>query len=165
MDMIVIDHRLEKEMATYSSILVWEIPMTEEEIGGLQPRQLQRFRHNWAAEWARGSVRLKHRLCYWPVTAAWTGGHPLLCLSPRNPISESMCFSTSLCLLPNINSPFIYSFIVQNMGWLPMNAGHHGDCWNKAKLLEGHRGESSEFSLGKWAHILVSLTRMWCLAC
>ena len=46
MDMIVIDHRLEKEMATYSSILVWEIPMTEEEIGGLQPRQLQRFRHN-----------------------------------------------------------------------------------------------------------------------
>ena len=38
-----------------------------------------------------------------------------------------------------------------------MNAKHHGDCWTKEKLLEGHRGEGSEFSLGEWTHILVSL--------
>ena len=36
---------LEKEMATHSSILAWEIPWTEEP-GGLQFMGLQRVRHN-----------------------------------------------------------------------------------------------------------------------
>ena len=36
---------LEKEMATHSSILPWEIPWTEEP-GGLQSMGLQRVRHN-----------------------------------------------------------------------------------------------------------------------
>ena len=36
---------LEKEMATHSSILAWEIPRTEES-GGLQSMGLQRVRHN-----------------------------------------------------------------------------------------------------------------------
>ena len=36
---------LEEEMATHSSILVWEIPWTEEP-GGLQPMGLQRVGHN-----------------------------------------------------------------------------------------------------------------------
>ena len=36
---------LEKEMATYSSILAWEIPGTEE-LGGLQSTGLQRARHD-----------------------------------------------------------------------------------------------------------------------
>ena len=40
---------LEKEMATHSSILVWEIPRTEEP-GGLQSMGLQRVRHDWAQE-------------------------------------------------------------------------------------------------------------------
>ena len=35
---------LEKEMATYSSILAWKIPRTEEP-GGLQALRLQRVRH------------------------------------------------------------------------------------------------------------------------
>ena len=35
---------LEKEMATYSSILAWKIPRTEEP-GGLQALGLQRVRH------------------------------------------------------------------------------------------------------------------------
>ena len=34
------ENPLEKEMATHSSILVWEIPWTEEP-GGLQPLRLQ----------------------------------------------------------------------------------------------------------------------------
>ena len=38
---------LEKEMATDSSILVWEIPWTEEP-GGLQSMGSQRVRHHWA---------------------------------------------------------------------------------------------------------------------
>ena len=37
---------LEKEMATHSSILVWEIPWTEEP-GGLQSIRSQRVRHKW----------------------------------------------------------------------------------------------------------------------
>ena len=36
---------LEKEMATHSSILAWEIPRTEEP-GGLQSSGWQRFGHN-----------------------------------------------------------------------------------------------------------------------
>ena len=38
---------LEKEMATYSSILAWGIPWTEEP-GGLQSMGSQRVRHDWA---------------------------------------------------------------------------------------------------------------------
>ena len=41
---------LEKEMATHSSILAWEIPWAEEP-GGLQTIGLQRFRNDWAAEY------------------------------------------------------------------------------------------------------------------
>ena len=36
----------EKEMATHSSILAWEIPQTEEP-GGLQSTGSQRVRHDW----------------------------------------------------------------------------------------------------------------------
>jgi len=36
---------LEEEIATHSSILVWEIPWTEEP-GGLQSMRSQRVRHN-----------------------------------------------------------------------------------------------------------------------
>ena len=36
---------LEKEMATHSSILAWEIPWTEEP-GGLEPMELPRVGHN-----------------------------------------------------------------------------------------------------------------------
>ena len=35
----------EKEMATHSSVLAWEIPWTEEP-GGLQSMESQRFRHD-----------------------------------------------------------------------------------------------------------------------
>ena len=38
---------LEKEMATYSSILSWEIPGTEES-GELRSMGLQRIRYDWA---------------------------------------------------------------------------------------------------------------------
>ena len=40
---------LEKEMATHSSILVWEIPWTEEP-DGLQSMESQRGRHKFATE-------------------------------------------------------------------------------------------------------------------
>ena len=40
---------LEKEMATYSNILTWQIPWTEEP-GGLQPIELQMSR-TWLSDW------------------------------------------------------------------------------------------------------------------
>ena len=40
---------LEKEMATYSGILAWEIPWTEEP-GGLQSTGLQRVGHDLVTE-------------------------------------------------------------------------------------------------------------------
>ena len=40
---------LEEEMATYSNILAWEIPWTEEP-GGLQSIGLQSVGHNWKTE-------------------------------------------------------------------------------------------------------------------
>ena len=42
---------LEKEMATHSTILAWEIPWTEE-LGGLQSMGSQRVKHNLATEHA-----------------------------------------------------------------------------------------------------------------
>ena len=42
---LVWEDPLEKEMATHSSILAWEIPWTEEP-GGLQSMGLQRVRHD-----------------------------------------------------------------------------------------------------------------------
>ena len=41
------EHPLEKEMATYSSILAWKTPWTEEP-GGLQSIGSHRVEHNWA---------------------------------------------------------------------------------------------------------------------
>ena len=43
------DDLLEKEVATHSSILAWEIPWTEEP-GGLQAMGLQRVWHNWVTK-------------------------------------------------------------------------------------------------------------------
>ena len=40
---------LEKEMASHSSIIAWEIPCTEE-AGGLQSMGLQRVRQDWATK-------------------------------------------------------------------------------------------------------------------
>ena len=43
---------LEKEMATYSSILAWKTPWTKES-GGLQSIGSQRVRHDWKTKYAR----------------------------------------------------------------------------------------------------------------
>ena len=46
---------LEKEMATLSSLLAWEIPWTEEP-GGIQSMGSQRVGHNLATEQQQGLV-------------------------------------------------------------------------------------------------------------
>ena len=50
---------LEKKMTTYSSILAWEIPWTDEP-GGLESMRLQRVRHDLATKQQHG----------------WKGGRP-----------------------------------------------------------------------------------------
>ena len=57
---------LEKEIATHSSILAWEIPWTEP--GGLQSRGPHRVKHNWSdlasmhagyvAEWSKNTAQV-----------------------------------------------------------------------------------------------------------
>ena len=46
---------LEEEMATHSTILAWKIPQTEE-LGGLQSKESQTIRHDWATKHARLSL-------------------------------------------------------------------------------------------------------------
>ena len=46
---------LEKEMATHSSILAWEIPRTEEP-SGLQPMGSQRAEHDWVTNTSTSSL-------------------------------------------------------------------------------------------------------------
>ena len=48
---------LEEEMATYCSILAWEIPWTEEP-GGLQSMGLQRVRHHVTTEHTHANLIL-----------------------------------------------------------------------------------------------------------
>ena len=51
---------LEKEMATHSSVLAWEIPWTEEP-GGLQSVRSQRVNHDLATKQQRFSQALKYQ--------------------------------------------------------------------------------------------------------
>ena len=53
---------LEKEMATHSSILAWEISWTEEP-GGLLSMEFQRVRHNLATKQQETDIHLSQR---WP---------------------------------------------------------------------------------------------------
>ena len=50
---------LEKEMATHSGILAWEISWRQEP-GGLQPMGLQRVRHDWVTEHAQTHARSRN---------------------------------------------------------------------------------------------------------
>ena len=52
---------LEKKMATHSSILVWEIPWTEEP-GGLHSTGLRRVRHDLATKQQQQGAYYKYRI-------------------------------------------------------------------------------------------------------
>ena len=58
---------LEKEMATHSSILAWEIPWTEEP-GGLQSMGLQRVVHDWVCMKVHVHMWL---VAEWRMTQLW----------------------------------------------------------------------------------------------
>ena len=54
---------LEKEMATHSTILAWEVPWTEEP-GGLQSRGLQRVGHNLECMCNRLTFKISRHLMH-----------------------------------------------------------------------------------------------------
>ena len=67
---------LEKEMATHSSILAWEIPWMEEP-GGLQSTGSQRVRHDWVTSLSLHSAGEASQAAQWlknPATNAWDEG-------------------------------------------------------------------------------------------
>ena len=82
---------LEKEMATHPSILVWEIPWTEEP-GGLQSMGSQRVGHNWALV---GNSSAKNpegggKMIFTPLQTEWYEGILLVTLG--------VIFILQLCL-------------------------------------------------------------------
>ena len=83
---------LEKEMATHSSILAWEIPWTEEP-GGLQARGLKRVGHNLVT---------KQQLTGLPLSVVTIFLHIYLCLY------------TQACIILCNFIPYIGSYICVN---------------------------------------------------
>ena len=65
---------LEKEMATHSSILAWEIPWTEEP-GGLQTKGLQRVRHDSVTKQQQQIIMIKYTL--WKDDSCYSVKHEL----------------------------------------------------------------------------------------
>ena len=74
-------HALEKEMATHSSVLAWEIPGTEEP-GGLPSMGSHRVRHDWsnlaAAAAARSWSHIPGHHCCLPNVPAYSEGKATL---------------------------------------------------------------------------------------
>ena len=60
---------LEKEMATHSSIIAWEIPRTEEPAGVREPQSmgLPRVRHDSATDYTRESSLLPMKGNSYPI--------------------------------------------------------------------------------------------------
>ena len=86
---------LEKEMATHSSILTWEIPWTEE-AGGLESMGSQRVRNNWVTnfhfqgKWIRRRMKKCRReqsthWAHWLQTILMATVHPSCPLSSHRP--------------------------------------------------------------------------------
>ena len=68
---LVWEYPLEKEMATHSSILVWEFPCTEEP-GGLQSKGSQRVGHNWAYTHTHTHTHTTlHSMCNSEINSKW----------------------------------------------------------------------------------------------
>ena len=91
----------EKEMATHSSILAWEIPWMEEP-GDLQPTGSQRVRHDWATSLSLSLTSLGN----------FISSKRLLCISNQLPrslqkfakASRDLFIFTAVCLLYNVVS-------------------------------------------------------------
>ena len=100
---------LEKEMATHSSILAWEIPWTEE-TDGLQSMGLQRVGHDLANKQQQKHRREKSCIFWWLCSREETAEDLLrLCKFPKNTLGKIkiheytqacavLCWITRSCL-------------------------------------------------------------------
>ena len=84
---------LEEEMATYSSVLGWEIPWTEE-LGRLRSMRSQRVGHNLGTEHEAGKNNMTMLKSYVLLSTAFLAGRSKYCenhglLSPHGMVHEA----------------------------------------------------------------------------
>ena len=126
-----VENDKEKEMATHSSILAWEIPWIVEP-GGMQPMGSQRVRHSWAT---------KH---------AWSmHGPPGKSSTCHSSVSEPRPFPTlKVSLLPfQISSHHILSLFSHWLWWAELQirpVPHFFVCISQSKKKKRER-EKKEF--------------------
>ena len=92
---------LEKEMATHSSMLAWEIPWTEEP-GGLSTVGSQRVGHDWVTKRQQQKNRpLPHPQQFWFIGLSWgtSWGLLFMCLSHKSPQQAVVIFNVSQMLI------------------------------------------------------------------
>ena len=94
-------HILEEGMATYSSILAWRIPWTEE-LGGLQSRGSQRVRHDWSDLVHTYTQTYLHIYGY---THIYTNIYMCVCVKVKVMVSCVQPFAACQALLCLWNSP------------------------------------------------------------
>ena len=94
---------LEKEMATHSSNLAWEIPWTEEP-GGLESKASQRVRHNLVTKQQRGGHTWS--LCQAPLSSGFACKHPRaryhICLLTVASLAQCLAHASMLNECPGI---------------------------------------------------------------
>ena len=105
-------HVLEKEMATHSSVLAWEIPWTEEP-GELQFLGLQRVRHESATKTTASNTYLTFPLLMSVVTYTfsfpiWVIWHFLFFFLQDN-LLEICLFCSSFQRLNGFDDPLLHS--------------------------------------------------------
>ena len=133
---------LEKEMATHSSILAWEIPWTEEP-GGLQSMELQRVGHDWATEHTRLEVLNEEgtsRRFWGPVE-----GNELCVLRHDKSGPQDSDIHTRSQVRPLSAGAESYSLFVYLNIWL-------GFRFSSSSQLNSVRNQTSSSTFSRWSH-------------
>jgi len=127
---------LEKEMATYSSILAWEMPWTEE------PGRLQSIGSQKSQKWLSHETTTSLLTVLEPITNKWAFSLCLLLLFPLHCFPDSIPFDSV--------SPF--HPVLQNSSY---------DCliMAKNKRKKGRKGRKPEIKIKKITITLISLTK------
>ena len=109
---------LEKTMATYSSILAWWIPWTEEP-GKLQSMRLQRVRHDWVTN-THTHIHMRARAHTHTHTHTHTHRHRELRGIPDGSVSIDLIFSIVFLVSIIFTSAliFVISFLPLNLGFI-----------------------------------------------
>ena len=118
----------EKEMATHSSILAWEIPWTEEP-GGLQFIGSQRVGHDWATEHAH-TFDVRHFLIITP--GVHQGGQ----------IKSYRYITPNSIKFPTLSNRFIYIYILSEL--LPTTCLREVGWKTKRTVVRNSSGKSEK---------------------